>query len=226
MELKEGKKVYHDKFGVGTIIGFDNDDKIAIIDFSGVQKRIVLFIAKLYEPTEEQLQETSGLLDNINRYIDQNKLYRSLNEEEIEDLQNDLNKKLPLHYISYLTNFPKEIANFTPEFTISNEPLTDSYFRNTVSTIKEVNLYFDAFELDHLLAIGDDGCGNYYAIKYDDDDRKVYLIDHDGYLDKSLNEYVSLTQENFDRLVEVEANSLEEFGQKIIKDSIAFHNSK
>ena len=67
---------------------------------------------------------------------------------------------------------------------------------------------------------------NYYAIKSENNDTNVYFINHEGYLDKQLNKYVGLTNDNFERLVEIEAATLNDYGEKIIRDSIEFYNSK
>ncbi len=228
MDLRIGKKVFHERFGIGTISRIDNNTVVQI-NFNGEEKRLMIKYAKFSEPTPEQIQNSS--IEQIekfeySKFYDSNKEQESLNERDLLELKEFLKFELPKHYEIYLRNFPRQISSFKREYLAANELLTERYFRNTVESIKEVNNCFEAFDLNNLIAIGDDGCGNYYAIKAKSNDTNVYFINHDGYLDKKLNKYVGLTTENFERLVEIEAPTLVEYGQKIIADSIEFYNSK
>ena len=222
MKLEVGKKVYHEQFGLGIVTKIDNGTVVEI-DFKGQVKRLMIRYAVLHEPTIEQLSEQTSQLNINQEFIDPHGPNASLNRDQIEELARELGRELPSHYQEYLLNFPKEIANFKREFLTANELLTERYFRNSVESIIEVNKYFEVFELDHLIAIGDDGCGNYYAIKERESDQNVYFINHEGYLDKSMNKYVNLNMDNFDKLVAIEARTLEEYGKKIIQDSIEFY---
>jgi len=227
MVLQVGKKVFHETFGVGTISKIDNT--VVQINFNGEEKRLMIRYAKFSEPSPEQIQ--SSLNEQIvkkveDEFFDSNKEQECMSECNLKELKKHFKFELPKHYEIFLTNFPTKISSFKREYLTANELLTERYFRNTVESIKEVNKYFEAFELDNLIAIGDDGCGNYYAIKSNTNDTNVYFINHEGYLDKQLNKYVGLTNDNFERLVEIEASSLDEYGEKVIKDSIEFYNSK
>ncbi|HMS66833.1 MAG TPA: SMI1/KNR4 family protein [Saprospiraceae bacterium] len=222
MKLEVGKKVYHAQFGLGIVNKIDNET-IAEIDFKGQIKRLMIRYAVLHEPTIEQLSEQTSHFIINQEFIDPNGFNAPLNRDQIQELSRELGRELPSHYQEYLLNFPQEIANFKREFLNAHELLTETYFRNSVESIIEVNKYFEVFELNHLIAIGDDGCGNYYAIKESELDHNVYFINHEGYLDKFINKYVNLNMENFDKLVAIEARSLEEYGIKIIQDSIEFY---
>lgn len=228
MELKVGKNVFHDTFGVGTITRIDNNTVVQI-NFNGEEKRLMIKYAKFKEPTSDQIENSKSKQIQTNEsvnFFDSNKEQENMSDADLMELSKYFNSELPKHFANFLKNFPIKISSFKREYSVANELLTERYFRNTVESLKEVNKYFEAFELNGLIAIGDDGCGNYYAIKSEDNDTNVYFINHEGYLDKQLNKYVRLTNENFKKLVEIEAPTLNEYGEKIIKDSIEFHESK
>ena len=224
MELKVGKQVYHERFGIGTITEIDKGTVVQI-NFDGKEKRLMLEYANLSEPTQNQTKSHKNSLNEI-EFLDHSQKQKSLNESDLKDLEKYFSFELPEHYQLFLQNFPKDVSNFKREYLVGNELLTERYLRNSVNSIIEVNKYFDAFELDNMIALGDDGCGNYYAIKSNSNDRKVYFINHEGYFDKQKNKVEGLTNENFDRLAEVEAETLEKFGDKLVKDNIEFYNSK
>jgi len=225
MKLEVGKRIFHEKFGVGTVTLIDNDI-IVQINFNGEEKRLMIKYATFHEPSLDQLSQISIKDNKSIEFIDHSKKQESLSANEIKELESYFKNTLPTHYRSFLMNFPSEISHFKREYCNAKELLTERYFRNSVKSIIKVNNDFEAFELKDLIALGDDGCGNYFAIKNNDEDKNVYFIDHEGYRDNSINKNIALSNENFERLVKIEANSLKEYGQKIIKDSIKFYNSK
>ena len=228
MELQVGKNVFHETFGIGNISRIDNNTVVQI-NFNGEEKRLMIKFAKFTEPTSDQILNSKSKRIQTNEsvnYFDLNAEQENMSDTDLMELKNHFNFELPKHFVDFLKNFPLKISSFKQEYLVANELLTERYFRNTVESLKEVNKYLEAFELNGLIAIGDDGCGNYYAIKSENNDTNVYFINHEGYLDKKLNKYVGLTNDNFERLVEIEASTLTEYGEKIIRDSIEFYKSK
>lgn len=97
-----------------------------------------------------------------------------LTDEEIIELEQKLNKKLPKNYRSFLQNYPDDIVKLGyPYNTVSELSLP-----NTVERIVEVNDYEDVDE--NILVIGVNGLGDFYYLILDEDPKIVYEFPHDS----------------------------------------------
>ena len=190
--LVVGKIIYHEQFGLGVITkleGEESANQVIYIDFSGTEKKLLSRFAKFKKPTQEQLENFKTQEATAPVFYEEGASQEALKHDEINKLEKSLGQKLPEHYKNYLQNFPTKLASFKREYSPANEIITERHFRNTLESIIKLNQYFEAFELDSLIAIGDDGTGSCFAIKADGNDQRVFFINHEGYLDKQLNRY-------------------------------------
>lgn len=231
--MKKGDYIYHQKYGAGEVIEVENDNAgnpvIVLTNFNIGQRRLILKFASLREPTNDELEpylkSISSKKNEYNNFFNEfeGKIKKDLSEGEIQKIEESLKVELPFFYKEFMKSFPKEIVTFKREKCIANEKLNERYLRNSAESIIQVNQFFEAYDLSKLFAIGDNGAGLYYVIELDSKTTKVYNVESDGYFDSQIGKYIHLTNENFEKYIKIEANSLTDFSKKVIEDSIRIY---
>ena len=234
--MNKGDYIYHDKYEAGEVLEVQNDNSgnpfVIIANFKTGEKRLMLKFASLRKPTNEELEQffnSNSKIDHTdNSFFNpfNSNMKKDLSELEIKEIEASLNVELPLFYRAFLKNFPKEVVTFKREKCIANELLNERYLRNSAESIIQVNQFFEAFDLSKLFAIGDNGAGLYYVIQLDNENTNVYSVESDGYFDPQIKAYIQLSNENFEKHIKTEANSLLDFSNKVIQDSIRIYKRK
>lgn len=92
---------------------------------------------------------------------------------ELSDLGQKLTLQLPQFYKELLTNYPKELHSLGKPYNSASE----LYLVSSADAIEELNNQFKFLTIK--IAVGQDGCGNYYFISKTNDDQTVYFLDHE-----------------------------------------------
>ena len=91
-----------------------------------------------------------------------------LNDDQILELEQKLNKKIPKSYRDFLQNYPNELIKLGyPYNTVSELSLP-----NTVERIVEINEFEEVDK--NILVIGVNGLGDFYYIILDEDTNKIH----------------------------------------------------
>jgi len=95
-------------------------------------------------------------------------------EEQLTSLEEDLGIELPDVYREFLSMYPDRLrATPAASFEVQSDP----------TKIVAMNKLIDASHIegwrDTFLAIGESGCGDYYAIDLDENDGEVYFWNHE-----------------------------------------------
>ena len=97
-----------------------------------------------------------------------------LNDDQILELEQKLNKKIPKSYRDFLQNYPNELIKLGyPYNTVSELSLP-----NTVERIVEINEFEEVDK--NILVIGVNGLGDFYYIILDGDTKKIHEFQHDS----------------------------------------------
>ncbi len=109
-----------------------------------------------------------------------------MSESDIDLIESELGVELPPAYRSWLLTLPSEFDNPTSKRIwteighIYNQPeqiIGESL--NFIDSDCLSDTEWEDWDLSDYIAIGGDGCGNYYIIERDDEDPVVHLLSHD-----------------------------------------------
>ncbi len=136
----------------------------------------------------------------------------------IQEIAARFSLQLPVAYVEFLLSFPAELEHTKLNLGWCQEAISDRYLRKAPESIAELNddvrapgvpwIDDDGPWPNHFFVIGDDQCGNYYAIDIRADDAAVFFYDHDE---------GSFTLEH---------ESLEAFARHLVQKTCDFNESK
>jgi len=96
---------------------------------------------------------------------------------------------LPAQCVAFMRAFPSELRTTKLDLSWCQEPISERYFLESSDQVFELNqrvrtpgvpwLEDDGPWPNRFFVIGDDQCGNYYAIDTDAENAAVYFYDHE-----------------------------------------------
>ena len=95
--------------------------------------------------------------------------------EQLITLETDLGLKFPTHYRNFQLNYPAKLLTLNAPYNT----VADLSILAQPEDILTLNRWFGDALVDHI-AIGEDGCGNYYFISRDESDEAIYFLDHEA----------------------------------------------
>ena len=109
-----------------------------------------------------------------------------LTQDDLSQIEQELNIKLPEFYKSFLLNYPDELVYYNRSRLGRKERFFELELLNDKNALIQNYRYFEVFEQPKYWPIGSDGIGNYYIIKLSGRSKKVYIIDHETDPDDSI----------------------------------------
>jgi hypothetical protein len=113
----------------------------------------------------------------------------SMTIDDLNRVEGRLGVKLPERYREFMLKYPQSLQETKLELSWIQEPISDRYFRNNAEAIISLNedvrlpgtpwMEDDGPWPDRFFVIGDDQCGNYYAVDLDSDGHGIWFYDHD-----------------------------------------------
>jgi len=131
---------------------------------------------------------------------------QSVTEIDLINIENDLQITIPKFYKEFLFNYPDELLHYNSKRLNRKEKFYELEVVNSLGNIRQNYLYFEAFELNEYWPIGSDGIGNYYVVKQNGEDEKIYFVDHE--VDR-------------DKFVSICADSIQQFINKLLMKEMA-----
>ena len=189
-QLKVGDLILRNRKGFAKILQFFTDEK-------GNELMEIKFLQTGEVNTFNRFESKQALVRfSFNHNLD-NEFYEPINLNDIPPIQdndltileNKLNFKLPEHYKNFLLNFPNEINFFNRSRINRKERIFDLELSNDPENILRLNDYFDEFEQHDFFAIGEDGLGDYYCISKNEDDKRVYITNHESDRNSGISEF-------------------------------------
>jgi hypothetical protein len=140
-----------------------------------------------------------------------------MNEAELDALEREFNLVLPCSFRRFMASYPRVLETTAMIFGDHREPLSERYFVNDATRLRALNHLVrlpDTPWLEDgsswpavLFVIGDDQCGNYYAIDTASEGGAVLFYDHDP------------------GVIEVHSKSLAAFVDSLVADATAFNTA-
>lgn len=194
--LRQGDLVLRNRKGFAKVTGFGKNDK-------GDEIIHLEYLETGQKNTFNRYDSGGALIrysfeHNLNNEFWEKKeaVINTITEIEIKKLETELKVTIPQFYKSFLIDYPIELLYYNRERLNRKEKLFELEVLNTNEELKQNYLYFEEFELNKYWPIGNDGIGNYYAVKQNGEDEYVYFIDHEvesnksvSIISKNLNEF-------------------------------------
>jgi hypothetical protein len=109
--------------------------------------------------------------------------------DDLDRLEGLLRIKLPDKYREFMLAYPAQLVDTKLNLSWTQEPISERFFRNRPQALVELNQVVrlpgtpwvdeDGPWPDRFFVIGDDQCGNYYAIDLESDGQEVWFYDHE-----------------------------------------------
>lgn len=134
-----------------------------------------------------------------------------MNAAEFLQLAREFQIKLPVRYLEFMQHFPAELDTTKRWVGDQGEAVSELHFLNSLDSLQELNRRIRTEGVEwsiqgeswpaRFLAIGEDGCGNCFAIDTTSETDSVYFFDHaEGTMDpfaSNLQEFAALLIEEF-----------------------------
>lgn len=112
-----------------------------------------------------------------------------MTNDYLEDVSREFGVALPASYVAFMQNYPSELETTKLNLSGCQEAISERYFLKSPERIAEINRIVRTPGVSWLrdgsgwpncfFVIGDDDCGNYFAIDTEADTGGVHFYDHE-----------------------------------------------